>query len=548
MNKIQQKVPTILTLCLMLGVVYNTLDASSTVKTKTIILELADGQEYSVSRKDVKELALLSKSGIFDLSADKVSLHALTKVGFEVLVANLAVIKMGGKYLQQGLFRDYFADKQAAEIVECRKRLESGDDLGLTLLKSARCLGIESVQIAFKEYLRLAAALKNHRSHSKDLRPLYPSGRQLVTQASEEECGPDCPICLENHEERHEQEEALTCNHVFGKACIEEWEKTSPYKDCPTCRAAISYKATGICALCNDPIDMREPSCTYECEYRGYTESKPTWLKPWELLTTWKKERHFFHERCIASYARRAAVRSQENFLQINNGDIIFHCPIRHKHGSPNTKTDLKVPLSKVMPIIQFKNESFPTMDSVQKGCEICHREIEWYQKSSSYPCRWLPSASGGHSEKVHRFHEKCLKPLAERTAYKHEDGKCYFFCPVDHDGAARLDELVIPLLEGFIPDHIESKCGICRMKLDENDPEVQLIEFNGYSASGDFIREKTWYHDKCFGAFLARTASKKETWWTGEVKYVYPCPIHEGTPRAHEFVLSHHAVTEAGK
>jgi hypothetical protein len=285
------------------------------------------------------------------------------------------------------------------------------------------------------------------------------------------------------------------------------------------------------CALCNDTIREWEASCTYDCHYRWWG---------------WEQEKHVFHRRCIEPYARKAAFVSDCDIRKIKKGDIIFCCPVPHKVGSGSSRTDLKVPLTKVIPLRIYKDEDFP-LERVLRDksvCNICHRPITADQKKSSYICKYRDY---GWREEEHVFHEGCLKPYAERNAHMQKKygiatGKIVFHCPVAHECDVWYPDkgdLEIELLPDFRPECILYYCAVCGKDIEIEDPDIITAEFNGFAGglSCDKIYEKQYYHPACFGEFVAKTARQKVT-WGGVVKAVYPCPCHKDTKWAHDFEL----------
>ena len=532
MNNIQQKLHTYLVVGLILGL-FGDLNAMHSPRVR---VEVANHEECIVSKNAFKELAQLSKKTDVNASADKdtVVFQSLVKEGLEQLIRNLAAIRNGGRELDD-VFKDYFADKKCRDILECRRRLEQGDSLGIVMLQAADYLGIDSIQSA------LIAYLKKRSDHKKELRPLYSEEKMKPLPLFEESQSEDCVICLEKFAETHkDQAVGLVCNHDYHKDCIEQWAAAKgSNKSCPQCRTAISYKATGFCVLCNDPIDMREESVFYDCNYRTYCG----WVYG---------ERHICHRRCIEPYARKASYVSDEPLgLDIMPGEIVFQCPFMHKHRCPNARTDLKTRLSAVVPAQRINRGDFTTKVKTQTLCEICHKNISSGQKESLYTCKWKASVFyRSETTHEHHFHEACLKPYAQRAAFKKENGQIVFRCPAEHDGVMQWEELIVPLLPGFEAEHVDYFCGICHDKVDGIDVDLVMLEYDGFPSgcltpgSWTRISEKNWYHSKCYGKFLAAHA-KKTVSWGGEERFVYPCPYHHGTSSAHEFELSHHTVVE---
>lgn len=352
------------------------------------------------------------------------------------------------------------------------------------------------------------------------------------------DCREDCAICLESHRELGEGEAVLECNHKFGVDCIKRWESESLHKDCPKCRRVITYK---LCALCNSSIHEWEPYCTYDCIYRW-------WM--------WEHEKHIFHRRCIEPLARKSAFMADHEIRQVTSsgvtmiirkGDIAFHCPAKHKKGSGYSTCDLKVPLSKVIPYLLYKDEFFPwkkTSKDISK-CDLCHREIKPDQKKCSYTCHYRDYH---HRHQDHVFHEACLRPYAERAAYKQvrlgkETGKMVFICPVDHDCGVYYpaDDLEVELLHGFKPESVVQTCIACKKDLDIYDPDTRRIEFRGFPGllSLDIVDEKLYFHAHCFGALVAATAYP-QTEGLSKVVTMLPCPCHKGTKWEHAIEIPH--------
>ncbi len=185
-------------------------------------------------------------------------------------------------------------------------------------------------------------------------------------------CEETCQICYDEHSPA--EEVGLTCNHIFGKVCIEKWEQIciedGKSATCPICRADIAYKTEQTCDLCDDPILIREKSvswsCTYEC-----------WIS--------ETETHTCHKRCITSYALKAAHWK-------NREDVrVFHCPILHKKACSKTYL-YKVLLSAVACVSEYKSIPYLRPYQIAKlknPCGICNKEIKKCHFKISYTCTW---------------------------------------------------------------------------------------------------------------------------------------------------------------
>ncbi len=294
----------------------------------------------------------------------------------------------------------------------------------------------------------------------------------------------------------------------------------------------IQEIASTTCALCNDVIYTRDSSCEYDCDYRWWT---------------WEREHHVFHSECIVPFALKAAGISDKARQDLTGADVTFHCPVLHKKGSNNSKTDLKVPLCKIIPANQIEKQLFPSSSSVRdkNRCDHCHRAITPDQKRSTYTCNYRDYSL--HKEE-HNFHEDCLKPYAERNAHKQkqygkETGKVVFNCPVDHEYGVWYPEadleIDLTLLPDFKPAAVQFSCAVCNKLVEIDNPKTITTAFSGFpGGTVDKVQEINYYHPKCFGEFVAKTAHKRTT-WLGEIKMVYPCPCHEGTKWAHDYELS---------
>ncbi len=334
-----------------------------------------------------------------------------------------------------------------------------------------------------------------------------------------------CLVCLVDPADY-----SLACNHAFCEPCIRQWDKKSPNKDCPSCRKPIIYKDKKLCEMCHEYIDAREKTCFYECEYRDSS-----------VLSTYHTDKHFFHEECIRTYALKAGYK---HYSTCNNKVFTrFHCPVKHKEN-PN-QGDIQVSLTSIIPAHQFKNIKFPTKSEEKNSCEICHRSISQNQKKIVYTCNLLVSNLWGTEEKrEHMFHDACLKPLAERTAYKRLDGTIVFYCPVNHGYVLRQSDIVVPLPGGYKPEHIFYRCSICEKRVEPKDPTLVVLSYNGIAKgfTDAVVHEKLWYHKKCWGKHVAEFARKRVSWW-GVVSYRYVCPRHNGTDLEHDFVIPNHLV-----
>jgi len=345
-----------------------------------------------------------------------------------------------------------------------------------------------------------------------------------------EQCELTCVICLCEH--KIEDEQALVCNHVFGEECIAGWEAQGDDKGCPSCRASIVYKARENCSLCDEHINPREPSIAYPCNYRdrGGLMLNDYWIPVPARVT----ETHVFHERCIKRLALLIAIKKNP---YDPNEEPVFHCPVRHKHLCYHTTKDHKIPLSKVVPKQEYSKKIFPTGVMSSTSCEFCHYQVKPGENYTTYPCRWHNGTK--NVEKQHLFHDTCLQPFAEKTAYKSDkDGSFVFFCPCDHGYVSDHEKFVVPLPTKFTAEYIFYRCAVCKKEVDESDPSNVIDTYDDYKLlSMTPIIEKIWYHSKCWGKHIAQSA-KRRVAWSGEVYYTYTCPKHAGTSLSHTFEI----------
>jgi hypothetical protein len=265
------------------------------------------------------------------------------------------------------------------------------------------------------------------------------------------------------------------------------------------------------------------------------------------------------------SYARRTAFIANCDIGSHKKGDIVFHCPALHKSGSNSSKTYLKVALAKVIHVDLIKTLPFQSQTEAECKdlCALCHKAITDDEKKCSYLCKYEEWC---WREDMHHFHEDCLKPYAERNAYKQtgptaETGKIVFICPVDHSCGVWYPQrdLEREILPGFKPECIIRDCAICREYVNIDDADTVKIEYREEGSLKKAIHtlglqemvevEVNYYHSKCFGKFASEHAYRQKTLMgIGEMKAFCPCPRHIGTKWAHlvELDKNHVDLTDA--
>ena len=343
-----------------------------------------------------------------------------------------------------------------------------------------------------------------------------------------DECSTICTICYDRP-----ASETLVCNHRYCKTCIDRWSKEEhkkhlwkPSATCPDCRRELRIKAESSCDLCHEPICSQEESKSYTCSYRRF------FLVLRTVLGT--DDRHDFHERCIRSFALKAAYINAAK-------KVVFHCPVPHSERCVHSE-DLEIPLSCVAKSDSYSVEDYTPKIVSDKVCEICNKKVVDDDECTRYTCKWA-TRSYFKKEKNHLFHTDCIKPFATRNAYLHENGNEVFSCPADHGTVLYSRQLVVRLSDVFKAEYIQYTCVGCKKKLDPNADDVHAITFQGcawrfISGGYDEIDEKFWMHDKCYGEHVSKCA-REAVGWLGGLKWVYPCPCHEGTPQAHDIELA---------